>query len=91
MCTSYWRLGTEKKSAGYCPIFLLSLLTVAMASICGTAAAQDWTATVTIDGEDVGREYHGAGAISAGGNARHLIDYPEPERSQILDYLYKLG
>lgn len=91
MCTSYWRLGTEKKSSGYCPIFLLSLLTVAMARICGTASAQDWTVTVTINGEDVGREYHGVGAISAAGNARHLIDCPKPERNQILGYLYKLG
>jgi hypothetical protein len=32
------------------------------------------------------------GAISGGGgNSRLLIDYPEPERSQILDYLFKPG
>ena len=51
--------------------------------------AQD--ADVTLDGDDVGRTYYGAEAISAGGNARHLVDYPEPERSRILDPLYRPG
>jgi O-glycosyl hydrolase len=53
--------------------------------------AQDAAVDVIIDGADVGRQFHGAGAISAGANARLLIDYPEPQRSQILDYLYKPG
>src|SRR6185312_7745102 len=39
-----------------------------------------------------GRTFDGVGAISGGGgNSRLLIDYPEPERSQILDYLFKPG
>ena len=54
-----------------------------------SAVAQ--TADIVIDGDEVGREYYGAGAISAGANARLLIDYPEPARSEILDYLYKPG
>ena len=34
--------------------------------------------------------FDGIGAISGGGgNSRLLIDYPEPQRSQILDYLFK--
>jgi hypothetical protein len=33
-----------------------------------------------------------SGWLSAGGgNSRLLIDYPEPQRSQILDYLFKPG
>ena len=37
-----------------------------------------------------GRTFDGIGAISGGGgNSRLLIDYPEPYRSQILDYLFK--
>ena len=36
--------------------------------------------------------FDGVGAISGGGgNSRLLIDYPEPQRSQILDYLFKPG
>jgi hypothetical protein len=45
---------------------------------------------VTIDGTKGGRLFDGIGAISGGGgNSRLLIDYPEPSRSQILDYLFK--
>jgi len=45
--------------------------------------------TIVIDGESKGRIFDGVGAISGGGgNSRLLIDYPEPYRSQILDYLF---
>src|SRR3954453_19919771 len=47
---------------------------------------------ITINGSSGGRVFDGAGAISGGGgNSRLLIDYPEPQRSQILDYLFKPG
>ena len=46
--------------------------------------------TITIDRAGGGRVFDGVGAISGGGgNSRLLIDYPEPYRSQILDYLFK--
>ena len=36
--------------------------------------------------------FDGVGAISGGGgNSRLLVDYPEPQRGQILDYLFKPG
>lgn len=55
------------------------------------ASAQTTTA-ITIDGTKSGPVFMGAGAIiGGGGNARLLIDYPEPQRSQILDYLFKPG
>src|SRR5689334_11966650 len=48
--------------------------------------------TVTINGTSAGRTLDGIGAISGGGgNSRLLFDYPEPQRSQILDYLFKPG
>ena len=48
------------------------------------------TYTVTIDGSSAGRQFDGVGAVSGGGGtSRLLIDYPEPQRSQILDYLFK--
>lgn len=37
----------------------------------------------------LGRTYEGMGSLSAGASSRLLIDYPEPQRSQILDYLFK--
>jgi hypothetical protein len=46
---------------------------------------------VTLDGNSTGRTFDGIGAVSAGASSRLLIDYPEPQRSQILDYLFKPG
>ena len=44
---------------------------------------------IRIDAGGSGRVYEGFGAVSAGASSRLLIDYPEPYRSQILDYLFK--
>ena len=50
------------------------------------------TTAIPIDGTAPGRTFDGVGAISGGGgNSRLLIDYPEPQRSAILDYLFKPG
>ncbi len=42
-----------------------------------------------VDGAGSGRVFEGIGGVSAGASSRLLIDYPEPQRSQILDYLFK--
>ncbi len=47
--------------------------------------------SITVDGTHSGRTFDGVGALSAGANSRLLFDYPEPQRSQILDYLFKPG
>ena len=44
---------------------------------------------ITLDGRSSGRSFDGIGAVSSGGSSRLLIDYPEPYRGQILDYLFK--
>ncbi|GHV67535.1 galactosylceramidase [Bacteroidia bacterium] len=44
---------------------------------------------VSIDLSNKGRTYEGLGALSAGASSRLLIDYEEPYRSDILDYLFK--
>lgn len=44
---------------------------------------------ITIDGTDEGKVFEGVGAVSAGASSRLLIDYPEPYRSDILDFLFK--
>ncbi|MFE5581323.1 ricin-type beta-trefoil lectin domain protein [Kitasatospora sp. NPDC056531] len=58
-----------------------------------TAGAVTTAATaVTIDGTQPGLTFDGIGAISGGGgNTRLLVDYPEPQRTQLLDYLFKPG
>lgn len=42
-----------------------------------------------VNRDNPGRTYEGIGALSAGASTRLLPDYPEPYRSQILDYLFK--
>ena len=46
--------------------------------------------TVTINGAGTGRFFEGVGAVSGGGATSVMLkDYPEPQRTQILDYLFK--
>lgn len=46
--------------------------------------------SIALNGSGTGRSFDGIGAISGGGgNSRLLLDYPDPYRSQILDYLFK--
>jgi Glycosyl hydrolase family 59/Galactocerebrosidase, C-terminal lectin domain/F5/8 type C domain len=72
----------------------LSLFTfaalVAAAADSGTSLAKPLAAeTVTLDGRGPGRTFEGLGGLSAGAGSRLLIDYPEPQRSQLLDFLFK--
>jgi hypothetical protein len=53
----------------------------------GFSHAADTTLKFKIS--DLGRTFEGLGAVSAGASSRLLIDYPEPQRSEILDYLFK--
>ncbi len=55
------------------------------------ATAQRPQKTVVLDGNSAGPIFDGLGAVSAGASSRLLYDYPEPYRSQILDYLFKPG
>jgi len=53
------------------------------------AVAQPAEKQIVLDGASPGPVFDGIGAASAGASSRLLIDYPEPYRSQILDYLFK--
>lgn len=44
---------------------------------------------IHINGKIEGRTFQGVGAVSAGASSRLLIDYPEPYRNDILDFLFK--
>jgi len=45
--------------------------------------------SVMLDLSKPGRIFEGIGALSAGASTRLLMDYPEPYRSQVLDFLFK--
>src|SRR5450759_1064303 len=78
----------RRRAAGLLTALALALSTVVF-SAAGAAAAD--TPTIAVDGTSSGRTFDGVGALSAGASSRLLIDYPEPERSQLLDYLFKPG
>ena len=74
------------------PIILLNprcLLAVVILLVAGLPLFAQ--TNIVLDGNQAGRVFEGIGALSAGASSRLLIDYPEPQRSQILDYLFKPG
>ena len=75
---------------------LVLLLTVTMAAALAlvaqpgpASAAQAPNPVIDLSGGTPGPVFQGTGGLSAGASSRLLIDYPEPQRSQILDYLFK--
>ncbi len=66
---------------------LLSLFLFAAAAL---AVGSDLSVDVQLDSHAAGRVFEGIGGASGGGAvSRLLINYPEPQRSEILDYLFK--
>ena len=66
--------------------YFRSLVLLVLLALSTISAAET---VISIDGNDKGRTFDGIGALSAGASSRLLIDYPEPQRSEILDYLFK--
>jgi Glycosyl hydrolase family 59 len=73
------------------PLTVCACLVPALASVLSARAGLAEQASIVIDGKSAGKTFDGLGAVSAGGSTRLLIDYPEPQRSRILDYLFKPG
>ena len=44
---------------------------------------------IVLDDADSGRVFEGIGAISQGGSSRNFFDYPEKQKTEILDYMFK--
>src|SRR4051794_31029060 len=77
-----WRRMLASAAAGL-------LLTTAGVLAVAPSPAQAAT-SITLNGSSGGRTFDGVGAVSGGGgNPPPLIDYPEPQRGQILGYLFK--
>jgi galactosylceramidase len=67
-------------------LFGIALLTSGF----GLSALAQADQTIAVDGTGTGRTFDGMGAVSGGGATSVLLrDYVEPQRSQILDYLFK--
>ncbi|MFG2698352.1 ricin-type beta-trefoil lectin domain protein [Kitasatospora sp. NPDC048407] len=82
-----------RRAAVAASLLLSGALVAAQATAPALAAPAPAPGTsITVDGSKSGRVFDGIGAASGGGgNSRLLIDYPEPQRSQLLDYLFKPG
>ena len=79
----------RRASAALCGVVLLAGVLVGLDRTTAVAAV---STDITVNGTSGGRVFDGVGAISGGGgNSRLLLDYPEPQRSQLLDYLFKPG
>ena len=72
-------------------IMLLAALAAAALLLAHGAAAAVNATTITLSGADPSMAFDGHGGLSAGASSRLLRDYAEPQRSQVLDYLWKPG
>jgi galactosylceramidase len=65
----------------------MTMIALLLPALAGGAVAQP--ITITLDPAKPGRTFEGIGGASAGASSRLLVDYPDPQRSEILDYLFK--
>jgi galactosylceramidase len=80
----------KKTSTLPAALLLASLACLVLpAQAAAPAAASGSETTIRLDANDTGRIFEGVGAVSAGASSRNLVDFPEPQRSQILDCLFK--
>jgi O-glycosyl hydrolase len=90
--TTRHRPSRRVRTAAIAALLLVAGLLVGGQQATARGATAHVSTAVTVDGHGTGRTFDGIGAISGGGgNSRLLTDYPEPQRSQILDYLFKPG
>lgn len=69
---------------------LVSGILAGFVTVCILAPVQSLASEyIALDGASATRVFEGIGVLSAGASSRLLIDYPEPQRSEILDYLFK--
>ncbi len=73
----------------YCVILVFINLLAFSGALRAADLNQNPAITITVDGRSPGRVFEGIGALSAGASTRLLPDYPEPQRSGILDLLFK--
>lgn len=65
------------------------LLLTAFLQLAATSVFPIEAQSITLDASKPGKTFEGIGALSAGASSRLLFDYPEPQRSEILDFLFK--
>ena len=61
----------------------------ALLALAAARGARGAVVSAALSPAGVAHKFDGIGALSAGASSRLLWDYPEPQRAQILDYLFK--
>ncbi|AUG75496.1 galactosylceramidase [Kitasatospora sp. MMS16-BH015] len=85
-------MGRSSVSSGCRAVLAAALALLGLTAAPPVHAATTPSTAITVDGTKPGLTFDGIGAISGGGgNSRLLADYPEPQRAQLLDYLFKPG
>ncbi len=74
--------------------WVLAFMRMVAMGACPVATAADAVdlpgpQTVRLDAASGGRTFEGVGALSAGASSKLLLDYPEPQRAEVLDLLFK--
>jgi hypothetical protein len=96
------KVGLKGKLSGLVVLFnsrldrkISGLIAIAVASvgilmIASSSALTTPNSSITVNGDGGDRTFNGVGAILAGGdNNRYLIDYPQAQRTQMLNDLFK--
>jgi galactosylceramidase len=81
---SLWIKRLQKLAAAGMSVIIMPILAIGLG-----ATSQAGECEISISGSDTGRAFEGIGVVSAGGNTCLLKGYPEPYRSDILDFLFK--
>ena len=71
------------------PLRFMTSAGIVLLGLVSPLRAADSPAVIQLDSASPGRLFEGIGAVSAGASTRLLPDYPEPQRREILDYLFK--
>jgi len=74
---------------GECQMKAGCLVSLLFIVFCAQEQSVGSVKTIELNAASPGRVFEGVGAVSAGASSRLLPDYLEPQRSQILDYLFK--
>jgi len=83
------------RNCGCCSVQKMSTAAVVFLNMFGLASALSSAGpdpsplTVDLNGASIAHRYDGHGALSAGASSRLLRDYPEKQRDEILDLLFK--
>lgn len=68
------------------PLFFFAIIGVVLLNSCSPVSTPT---EIVLNKDDSGRVFEGIGGVSAGASSELLIDYADPYRSDILDFLYK--